>query len=63
MMEVITAGSVVAAIISFSFVGASNCGDTAFASMVNALAAVIFVSGLITNVLKIYSFIVFTSKG
>ena len=63
MQEVIIVGAVIAAVISFTFVGVSKCGDTAFAGMVNALAAVIMVSAFIINVLKIYSFFVFTASG
>jgi hypothetical protein len=63
MQELIIFGSVVAAVISFSFVGISKCSDTAFGKMVTALAAAIVVSSLIIEVLKIWSFMSFTSSG
>ena len=63
VMEVIIIGSVVAAIVSFSFVGVSKCSYTSFGKMVNALAAVIISSAFITNVLKIYTFLIFTASG
>ena len=63
MQELIIIGAVVASVISFGIVGGSECSDTAFGQMVTALAAAIIASSLIIEIIKIWSYLTFTSSG
>ena len=63
MQELILLGSVVASIISFAVIGSSKCSGTTFGAMVTALAAVLMVSAIIIEVLKLCSYMTFTSSG
>ena len=63
MMELIIIGSVIASVIAFASVGKSKCADSAQAKMVTVLGAVLIFSGLITNLIKIFSFHTYNGTG
>ena len=64
LMELITIAQLLSALVAFTFVGKSKCGETAFASMTQLLAIVLALSAIFTTVLKVFSFLSYVgSKG